>query len=222
MIWWILGGILLLVALLLISNLGADIIYKDTKGDLRVTLNGITVYKMPLERAEEEMPALKESPKAKSEAREKAAVKTFLKFSEIISFAKRTGGIFYAKMVKKIHVRTLKVHLFLYGEDAVSTVMTCGALSGVAHTAFSALSHMLTLHMCDVDISPNYSENAFKADIRVKFDLRIIHAPLVAIALYPIYKEIMEIKERESKNERTSNQRSNLEHHAKISRDDRC
>lgn len=211
-IGYILAGLLTLIVLLLLSTVGADISYSDGNSMMVLKLNGIRVYKVPLfpdivppALAKKKPEELKEKP-----APEQALVGLFTGIGDVLSFSKRALSIFYRRLIKKIVVSELKIHIGVATGDPVRTTVLFGNLSGLVNAVCATLSYMVTLKRCDINIVPDYASIETRANMRAVFKLRILRLLFVAGALYPMYKEL---KERKNKNEQSSDQRSNLQHH---------
>ena len=215
-LWYIPIGFISLIILLFLSTVGADVRYSDEEALVRLRLNGITISKVPLEKfSEVEKPTRKRKkkkaklPKEKAD-KEESFTDTFMGISEVLSMAKQALSAVYQKLIKKIVIDDLKVHISVATEDAVTTTMIFGNLAGLVNTVCSTLSYMVTLKCCDINIVPDYASTKTHANIRLLIKIRMFHAPLTVVALYPLYKEI---KERKKKNERPSDKRSNLQHY---------
>lgn len=214
-IGYILAGLLTLALLLLLSTVGADIRYSDAESSIRMRFNGIPVVKLPLipepvpaalkkKEPKKELKTKKEKPKA-----EEKLVGLFSGAGEMLSYAKRTLSIFYQRIIKKIVINELKIHISVATDDAVRTTVLFGNLSGLVNAVCATLSYMVTLKRCDINIVPDYASKETRANMRAVFKLRILRLLFVVAALYPMYKEL---KERKNKNEQSSDQRSNLQH----------
>jgi hypothetical protein len=202
-IGYIFAGLLTLVFLLLLSTVGADISYSNGNSMLVLMLNGIRVYKVPLfpdivppALAKKKPEELKEKPPT-----EQALIGMFTGIGDVLSFSKRALSIFYRRLIKKIVVSELKIHIGVATDDAVRTTVLFGNLSALVNTVCATLSYMVTLQRCDVNIVPDYASNETRANMRAVFRLRILRLLFVAAALYPMYKEL---KERKKKNEQPS------------------
>ncbi len=209
---YILCGLLALILGLLISTVGADIRYSDDGSILILLFNGIHVYKVPLfpdlippALAKKKPEELKEKP-----APEQALIELFTGVGDLLSFSKRALSIFYRKLIKKIVVNELKIHISVATDDAVRTTVLFGNLSGLVNAVCATLSYMVTLKRCDVNIVPDYASAKTHANLRAVFRLRVYRLPFLIAALYPMYKEM---KERKRKHEQPSDQRSDLQHH---------
>jgi len=211
-IGYILAGLLALIVLLLLSTVGADIRYSDGNSMMILMLNGIRVYKVPLfpdivppALAKKKPEELKEKPPT-----EQALIGLFSGIGDVLSFSKRALSIFYRRLIKKIVINELKIHISVATGDPVRTTVLFGNLSALVNTVCATLSYMVTLKRCDINIVPDYASKETGANMRAVFRLRILRLLFVVAALYPMYKEL---KERKQKNEQSSDQRSNLQHH---------
>ena len=213
---YIFAGLLTLIVLLLLSTVGADIRYSDAESSVRVHFNGFTVARLPLIPEPTPTAVKKKEPKRKKPKRREEKPKAeeltslFTGTGEVLSYAKRTLGIFYQRVIKKIVVSQLKIHISVATDDAVRTTVLFGNLSGLVNAVCATLSYMVTLKRCDINIVPDYASMETRANMRAVFKLRILRLLIVVAALYPMYKEL---KERKNKNEQSSDQRSNLQHH---------
>ncbi|HWQ51267.1 MAG TPA: hypothetical protein VN369_05615, partial [Terriglobales bacterium] len=129
---------------------------------------------------------------------------------DLLSFSKRALSIFYRKLIKKIVVNELKIHISVATGDPVRTTVLFGNLSGLVNTVCATLSYMVTLRYCDVNIVPDYASTETRANLRAVFRLRMLALLRVAVGLYPMYKDL---KERKKKNEQPSDQRGDLQHY---------
>ena len=181
---YIIGGIILLIALLLILPITAQIDFKDDFF-VKVKYLGITVYKITPDE-EEQKPNEKakktENPKEKQKGlftklTEKHGFKGAVK--EMVSFAldilKQTK-----KQLLKIKLRNIKIDLIVVGSDAAQTAIDYGAICGVVYPVLSIIDQNLNVKYKKINITAGFkqtdSQFAFSLDVKANPVLLLIIA----------------------------------------------
>jgi hypothetical protein len=182
---YIIGGIILLIALLLILPITARIDFKDDFF-VKIKYLGITVYKITPKDEEKEKPKEKlettEKPKEKQKGlftklTEKHGFKGAVK--EMVSFAldilKQTK-----KQLLKIKLRNIKIDLIVVGSDAAQTAIDYGAICGVVYPVLSIIDQNLNVKYKKINITAGFkqtdSQFAFSLDVKANPVLLLIIA----------------------------------------------
>ncbi len=180
---YIIGGIILLIALLLCLPITARIDFKDDFF-VKIKYLGITVYKITPE--EEQKPNEKaektEKPKEKQKGiftklTEKHGFKGAVK--EVLSFAldvlKQTK-----KQLLKIKLRNIKIDLIVVGSDAAQTAIDYGAICGVVYPVLSIIDQNLNVKYKKINITAGFkqtdSQFTFSLDVKANPVLLLIIA----------------------------------------------
>ena len=181
---YIIGGIILLIALLLILPITARIDFKDDFF-VKIKYLGITVYKITPDE-EEQKPNEKakktENPKEKQKGlftklTEKHGFKGAVK--EMVSFGldvlKKTK-----KQLLKIKLRNIKIDLIVVGSDAAQTAIDYGAICGVVYPVLSVIEQNLNVKYKKINIRAGFkhtdSQFAFSLDVKANPVLLLIIA----------------------------------------------
>ena len=186
---YIIGGILLLIALVLLLPITAQVEFKEDFF-LKVKFLGITVYnlnekpkKTKVKKTEKEQ---KPKPKkqgtfAKLKAKRgfKGAVKELFDFAS--KFIKDTKP-----QLTKIKFRNFKLQLIVVGEDAAMTAIEYGAVCGIVYPVISFIDQNLNIKLKQIDVEAGFkhSESVFTTSFDVK-----ANAILLSIIAFKALKE---------------------------------
>lgn len=187
---YIIGGILLLIALILLLPITAQIKF-DNDFFFKVKFLGITVYK-PKEKKKKSKKAQKEQGEQKSKEKEqgifsklkakrgfKGAIKELFDFiSSVITKIK--------PQLLKIKFRKFKLELIVVGEDAAMTAIEYGAVCGIVYPVLSFIDQSLNIKLKQINVSAGFkhSESVFKTSFDVK-----ANALLLLIIAFKALKE---------------------------------
>lgn len=196
---YIIGGIILLIALLLILPIAARIDFKDDFF-VKIKYLGITVYKITPDE-EEQMPNEKakktENPKEKQKGlftklTEKHGFKGAVK--EILSFAldilKKTK-----KQLLKIKLRNIKIDLIVVGSDAAQTAIDYGAICSVVYPVLSIIEQNLNVKYKKINITAGFKQ----LDSQFNFSLDVKATPISLLII--AFKAVKEYKNFSVRNE---------------------
>ncbi len=190
---YIIGGIILLIALLLLLPITAQIKFKDNFF-LKVKFLGFTVYKLKPEeeeKTEKEKPK-EEKPKDKPKEKEqgifqKLKAKHGFKgaIKEIFDFA---GNVITAvkPQLLKIKFRKFKLDLIVVGSDAAMTALEYGAVCGIVYPVLSFIDQNLNIKLKQINVSAGFKhlESQFSVSFNVK-----ANALLLLIIAFKALKE---------------------------------
>lgn len=196
---YIIGGIILLIALLLILPITARIDFKDDFF-VKVKYLGITVYKITPDEEEQK-------PNEKAEKTEKPKEKQdgiFTKLSkkhgfkgavkEILSFAldvlKQTK-----KQLLKIKLRNIKIDLIIVGSDAAQTAIEYGAVCSMVYPVLSIIEQSLNVKYKKINITAGFKQ----LDSQFNFSLDVKATPVLLLII--AFKAVKEYKNFSVRNE---------------------
>ena len=196
---YIIGGIILLIALLLILPITAQIDFKDDFF-IKIKYLGITVYKITLDE-EEQKPNEKaektEKPKEKQKGlftklTEKHGFKGAVK--EVLSFAldvlKQTK-----KQLLKIKLRNIKIDLIVVGSDAAQTAIEYGAVCSMVYPVLSIIEQNLNVKYKKINITAGFKHT----DSQFDFSLDAKATPVLLLII--AFKAVKEYKNFSVRNE---------------------
>ncbi len=189
---YIIGGIILLIALLLLLPITAQIKFEDDFF-LKVKFLGLTVYKLkpeeekakkekPQEKAEGNKPQEKEQgifQKLKAKHGFKGAIK------EIFDFA---GNVINAvkPQLLKIKFRKFKLDLIVVGSDAAMTALEYGAVCGIVYPVLSYIDQNLNIKLKQINVSAGFKH--LESQFSVSFNAKA-NAVLLLIIAFKALKE---------------------------------
>ena len=195
---YIIGGIILLIALRLILPITAQIDFKDDFF-VKVKYLGITVYKITPD--EEQKPNEKaektEKPKEKQKGlftklTEKHGFKGAVK--EMVSFAldilKKTK-----KQILKIKLRNIKIDLIVVGSDAAQTAIEYGAVCSMVYPVLSVVEQNLNVKYKKINITAGFKQT----DSQFTFSLDVKATPVLLLII--AFKAVKEYKNFSVRNE---------------------
>ena len=188
---YIIGGILLLIALILLLPITAQIKFKDDL-DLKVKFLGITVYKLKEEEKEKpqktekanigEKPQKKEQgifAKLKAKHGFKGAIKELFDFvGKVINKIK--------PQLLKIKFRKFKLDLIIVGEDAAMTAIEYGAVCGIVYPVLSFIDQNLNIKLKQINVQAGFKHN--ESEFSTSFDIKA-NALLLSIIAFKALKE---------------------------------
>lgn len=196
---YIIGGIILLIALLLILPITAQIDFKDDFF-VKVKYLGITVYKItPDEEEQKPNEKAKKTEKTKEKQKglftkltEKHGFKGAVK--EMVSFAldilKKTK-----KQLLKIKLRNIKIDLIVVGSDAAQTAIDYGAICGVVYPVLSVVEQNLNVKYKKINITAGFKQT----DSQFTFSLDVKATPISLLII--AFKAVKEYKNFSVRNE---------------------
>ncbi len=181
---YIIVGIILLIALLLLLPITAGIEFKNDFF-VKIKYLGITVYKTKPDGEQSEVKQKKEVPNKSTEKekglfttlREKYGFKGAVKeiFNFILDVLKATK-----KHLLKVKIRKVKLDLIVVGSDAAQTAVEYGAVCGFVYPILSLIEQNLNIKYKAVNIEAGFkhteSQFGFSADIKANSVLLLIIA----------------------------------------------
>ncbi len=189
---YIIGGILLLIALILLLPITAQVKF-DNDFFFKVKFLGITVYK--LKEKQEKNKTKKEKsennepkPKAKEQGifaklKAKHGFKGAIK--ELFDFTSKVIVKIKPQLLK-IKFRKFKLDLIIVGEDAAMTAIEYGAVCGIVYPVLSFIDQSLNIKLKQINVSAGFkhTESSFKTSFDVK-----ANALLLLIIAFKALKE---------------------------------
>ncbi len=189
---YIIGGILLLIALILLLPITAQIKFEDDFF-LKVKFLGITVYK--LKEKQEKNKTKKEKsennepkPKAKelgifAKLKAKHGFKGAIK--EVFDFAGKVITEIKPQLLK-IRFRKFKLELIVVGEDAAMTAIEYGAVCGIVYPVLSFIDQNLNIKLKQIIVEAGFKQN--ESVFTTSFDVKA-NALLLLIIAFKALKE---------------------------------
>lgn len=189
---YIIGGILLLIALILLLPITAQIKFEDDFF-LKVKFLGITVYK--LKEKQEKNKTKKEKsennepkPKAKEQGifaklKAKHGFKGAIK--EVFDFAGKVITEIKPQLLK-IKFRKFKLELIVVGEDAAMTAIEYGAVCGIVYPVLSFIDQNLNIKLKQIIVEAGFKQN--ESVFTTSFDVKA-NALLLLIIAFKALKE---------------------------------
>lgn len=187
---YIIGGILLLIALILLLPITAQVKFKDDL-DLKVKFLGFTVYKLEEEnqkpkKAKEKVP--KQTPKEKeygifAKLKAKHGFRGAIK--EIFGFA---GSVItqIKPQLLKLKFRKFKLDLIIVGEDAAMTAIEYGAVCGIVYPVLSFIDQSLDIKLKQINVEAGFKHS--ESEFSTSFDIKA-NALLLLIIAFKALKE---------------------------------
>ncbi len=194
MIWlYIIGGLVLLIALLLSLPITAQIEFKE-EFFVKIKYLGITVYKIKPDGKQTKTAEKEEKPQTKALEKEdgtftklrkkhgfKGAVKEIL--SLILDILKATKKHFL-----RVKIRKVKLDLIVVGSDAAQTAVEYGAICGFVYPILSLMEQNLNIKYKNINIEAGFkhtdSQFGISADIKANSVLLLI----IAVKVLKEYK----------------------------------
>ncbi len=190
---YIIGGLILLIALLLLLPITAQIKFQNDFY-LKVKFLGITVYKLknekeekaeaekPKEKSGEDKPKEEEQGifhKLKAKHGFKGAIKEIFDFAgEVLSKTK--------PQLLKIKFRKFKLDLIIVGSDAAMTAIEYGAVCGIVYPVLSFIDQNLNVRLKQINVSAGFKQN--ESEFSVSCDVKA-NALLLLIIAFKAFKE---------------------------------
>ena len=190
---YIIGGILLLIALLLLLPITAQIKFENDFF-LKIKFLGLTVYEFQNEKEEK---AEKEKPKEKSEEAkpkekeqgvfEKLKAKHGFKgaIREIFDFAGKVITEVKPQLLK-IKFRKFKLDLIVVGSDAAMTALEYGAVCSIVYPVLSFIDQNLNVKLKQINVSAGFKH--IESQFSVSFNAKA-NATLLLIIAFKALKE---------------------------------
>ncbi len=189
---YIIGGVLLLIALILLLPITAQIKFNNDFF-FKVKFLGITVYKL---KEKQEKPKPEKSEKQKNEQKpEEKEQGIFAKLKAKHGFKGAIKEVFdfVSKVITqikpqllKIKFRKFKLDLIIVGEDAAMTAIEYGAVCGIVYPVLSFIDQNLNIKLKQINVEAGfkYSESVFSTSFDVK-----ANALLLLIIAFKALKE---------------------------------
>lgn len=187
---YIIGGILLLIALILFLPITAQIKFKDDL-DLKVKFLGVTVYKL-----KEDKPKTEKSKGENTEAKpkeKKAGIFSKLKAKHGFKGAIKELFDFVGNVISKIKPQLLKIkfrkfklNLIIVGEDAAMTAIEYGAVCGIVYPVLSFIDQNLNIKLKQINVEAGFKHN--ESEFSTSFDIKA-NALLLSIIAFKALKE---------------------------------
>ncbi|MBQ3058356.1 MAG: DUF2953 domain-containing protein [Clostridia bacterium] len=190
---YIIGGILLLIALLLLLPITAQIKFENDFF-LKIKFLGLTVYELknekeekaetekPKEKSEESKPKEKEQGiffRLKAKHGFKGAIKEIFNFvGKVISEVK--------PQLLKIKFRKFKLDLIVVGSDAAMTALEYGAVCGIVYPVLSFIDQNLNINLKQINVSAGFKH--LDSQFSVSFNAKA-NALLLLIIAFKALKE---------------------------------
>lgn len=190
---YIIGGILLLIALLLLLPITARVKFQDDFF-LKVKFLGLTVYKLK--------PEEKEKSEKEEKKQEKLTETTDKKEEGIFSRLKAKHGFkgaiqelfdFAGKVINetkpqllKIKFRKVKLDLIVVGSDAAMTAIEYGAVCGIVYPVLSFIDENLNVKLKKINVSAGFKHT--ESQFSVSFNAKA-NALLLLIIAFKALKE---------------------------------
>lgn len=186
---YIIGGIILLIALLLLLPITAQIKFQN-EIFLKVKFLGITVYKLKPEEEKDKQKekSTKEKPKEKNpgiflKLKAKHGFKGAIK--EIFDFAGNVINSVKPQLLK-IKFRKFKLDLIVVGSDAAMTALDYGTVCGIVYPVLSFIDQNLNIKLKQINVSAGFKQN--ESEFSVSCDVKA-NAILLLIIAYKAFKE---------------------------------
>lgn len=176
--WYILIGIILFIALILIIPVGLDVGFEDDLlAKLRIGFLSVPLYPPKPKKPEKEKKK-KEKPKEKEEEKPKEKKPNIIKekgiswLIEVIRQAAIIAGGVLRDFFKHLVIRKLNISITYAGEDADDTAVKYGYFCLSVYPAVSVLTTVSKCRQYGVDITPDF-QNGGKSVYSVEIWLRI-------------------------------------------------
>lgn len=187
---YIIGGILLLIALILLLPITAQVEFKNDL-DLKIKFLGFTVYKLEDEKPKPKKAkekALKQTPKEKEQgifAKLKAKHGFRGAIKEIFGFA---GSVItqIKPQLLKLKFRKFKLDLIIVGEDAAMTAIEYGAVCGIVYPVLSFIDQSLNIKLKQINVEAGFKHS--ESEFSTSFDIKA-NALLLLIIAFKALKE---------------------------------
>ena len=188
---YIIGGILLLIALILLLPITAQIKFRDDL-NLKIKFLGITVYKLKQDEKPKTEKKKSEStdqkPKEKeqgifSKLKAKHGFKGAIK--ELFDFASAVIREIKPQLLK-IKFRKFKLDLIIVGEDAAMTAIEYGAVCGIVYPVLSFIDQNLNIKLKQINVEAGFKHK--ESEFSTSFDVKA-NALLLLIIAFKALKE---------------------------------
>lgn len=188
---YIIGGIALLIALILLLPVTAQIKFKDDLS-LKIKFLGITVYKLKEEEKEKPQKTEKANGDTKPPQKEQgifAKLKAKYGFKgaikELFDFAGKVINKIKPQLLK-IKFRKFKLDLIIVGEDAAMTAIEYGAVCGVVYPVLSFIDQNLNIKLKQINVQAGFKHT--ESEFSTSFDVKA-NALLLSIIAFKALKE---------------------------------
>lgn len=193
---YIIGGILLLIALILLLPITAQIKFDDDFF-FKIKFLGITVYKPKEKKKKSKKEKGEQKPKEKeqgifSKLKAKHGFKGAVK--ELVGFASLVINQTKPQLVK-IKFRKFKLDLIIVGEDAAMTAIEYGAVCGIVYPVLSYIDQNLNIKLKQINVEAGFKHN--ESVFTTSFDVKANVILLLIIA----FKALKEYKNFSVRNE---------------------
>ncbi|MBO5222877.1 MAG: DUF2953 domain-containing protein [Clostridia bacterium] len=195
-LWWILIGIggliglvLLLLAAILFTRTAVMVRYNEEGIRFKIRVIGIPITLYPRkekkkkeksknkkEASKKEKPPAKQEKEAPKQKKKSLTdeLKHSLKEARLSDYIEILRTIL-SDFVGKFGFERLILHISVGGDDAMKIAMTYGRLNAALHPILGALAAADKLDKCDVQITPDFTSEEFRAEGDAVFSVRLWH-----------------------------------------------
>lgn len=171
MIWYLLGGIAALLALLL-APVTVDAFYRD--GQITATARYLVLRRQlypapeqkPRRKKEKKPPAQPEKPEPEPE---KGSFFTLVQTLNDTLPAIAAGAGY---IVRRITMRRCRVRMTVARGDAAETAIACGRANAALYTAYALLANTIKVKEFDAQVAPDYDAEKSSANAFVRLRMR--------------------------------------------------
>ena len=205
---FVLFVVLVLLALMQALRFGMRLTSGGGKTCLAVQVGGLSVFRLRFgekrppklkSRKERERDAAKERKKAKEEKKPKKEGE----LSQLLSAADDVGFLLESlkkglsvpteRLLKRIVVSRLTIHVAVGTRDPMMTTICYGALSASVFTAVATLTHLVTVKRRDLVMVPDYGSASTTLELDIQLWLRLWHFTHAAAGYLALWREIKAI-----------------------------
>lgn len=181
----ILLGLVLLIALVLWIPIGAELSFEES---LTVRLKWLFLklqihpVKEKPAKAKKAKPAKPEAPAKKKKPKQKLDTQTVLEIIELAPELLGKIGTLLSKLLRRLQVKQLTLHIIVRGEDAHKTAESYGRLNAGLHGGLAVLRNFVKIRRTDIRLTPDFSGSG-ESEVRAYILLRAIPARLLGAVL---------------------------------------
>ena len=198
-------AILLLLGLTLMLRFGVRLTSHAGRTSLALQVGGISVLRLPLgERRPPKVGRRKKkkkeetAPRAKQkDADKKEELSRLLAAASDVDFVLETlrKGLTVTreKLLRRIVVNRLTVHIAVAAQDPMKTTLGYGALSASIYTAASALSRLVRIKHRDIALAPDYAGVACTVVLDIQIWLRLWQIVFAVAGYAALWRETLDI-----------------------------
>ena len=189
--WWIpigigvfIGIVLVLLTAVLTTRTAVILRYLDGEITFRIRVLGIPVTLYPRKEKPKKKKKKREvKQKQTTETEEKATEKTSTK-DRLLASVKELKLQDYIELLRivltdfvgKFGFEKLIIHIAVGGDDAMKIAVTYGELNALLYPLLGALAAADKLEQCDIQITPDFASEEFRAEGLAVFSVRLGHA----------------------------------------------